>query len=128
VHLLVEADTALRLVRGIQGLAIRVARTVNRALARTGRLWGDRYHAHTLTTPREVRNALVYVLNNFRKHIRVARGIDPYSSAAWFTGWARACRTVVERPPIVEPRTWLARVGWMRHGRIRMHEAPRGAP
>jgi hypothetical protein len=92
VHLLVEADTALRLVRGIQGLAIRVARTVNRALARTGRLWGDRYHAHTLTTPREVRNALVYVLNNFRKHIRVARGIDPYSSAAWFTGWARACR------------------------------------
>jgi hypothetical protein len=128
VHLLVEADSALRLVRGIQGLAIRVARAVNRALARTGRVWGDRYHARTLTTPREVRNALVYVLNNFRKHIRAAHGIDPCSSAAWFTGWASGCRAVVERAPIVEPRTWLARVGWMRHGRIRMHEAPRDAP
>ena len=128
VHMLVEADAPLGLVRGIQGLAIRVARAVNRVLARTGRVWGDRYHAHTLKSPREVRNGLVYVLNNFRKHIRNVRGIDPCSSAAWFTGWMDGARAVLGRSHVVEPRTWLARVGWMKHGRISMHEAPRGAP
>ena len=40
-----------------------------------------------LGTPREVRNALVYVLLNFRKHLRVKTGTDPRSSAAWFEGW-----------------------------------------
>ena len=54
--------------RGIRGLAIRIARAVNRAWLRRGRVWGDRYHAHSLRSPREVRNALVYVLQNFRKH------------------------------------------------------------
>ena len=33
-----------------------------------------------LTTPSEVRNALVYVLLNFRKHLRAMPGIDPRSS------------------------------------------------
>jgi putative transposase len=128
VHLLVEADAPLRLVRGIQGLAIRVAKAINRVLARTGCVWGDRYHARTLKTPREVRNALVYVLNNFRKHVRNVPGIDPFSSAAWFPGWATEVRAVLGRSPVAEPRTWLARVGWMKHGRISVHEAPRGAP
>src|SRR5262249_51577855 len=36
---------------------------------------GDRYHARSLSTPREVRNALVYVLNNWRKHVRGAPGL-----------------------------------------------------
>ena len=34
---------------------------------------GGRYHARPLRTPREVRNALVYVLQNWRKHIRGVR-------------------------------------------------------
>jgi len=94
LHLLVEADEPTGFARGVQGLAIRVARAVNRALGRRGRVWGDRYHAHVLRTPREVRNALVYVLNNFRKHVRNARGLDPFSSARWFDGWT----TAVEAP------------------------------
>jgi hypothetical protein len=39
---------------------------INGALGRHGRVWSDRYHARALATPREVRNALVYVLQNFR--------------------------------------------------------------
>jgi hypothetical protein len=43
----------------VRGLVIRVAKAVNRALARHGRIWGDRFHSRILRTPREVRNALV---------------------------------------------------------------------
>jgi hypothetical protein len=64
----VEADEPTGFERGVRGLAIRIAKAVNRMLARRGPVWGDRYHARMLRTPREVRNALVYVLNNFRKH------------------------------------------------------------
>jgi hypothetical protein len=47
----------------VRGLAIRLARLVNPFCGRRGRVWADRYHARLLRTPREVRNALVYVLN-----------------------------------------------------------------
>jgi len=62
LHLIVEADDTQVLARGLRGLAIRVARAVNRALNRRGAVWGDRYHARALTSPRAVRNALVYVM------------------------------------------------------------------
>ena len=75
VHLLLEGDGHIALQRGLQGLAIRVARTVNRTLGRRGKLWADRYHARVLATPREVRHALVYVLQNVRKHLRGVRGL-----------------------------------------------------
>src|SRR6185295_18956019 len=90
LHLLVEADEPTGFERGVRGLAIRVAKAVNRALGRAGRVWGDRYHARMLRTPREVRNALVYVLNNWRKHVPGARGFDSRSSAAWFEGWSES--------------------------------------
>ena len=125
VHLIVEADDAAALTRGVQGLAIRVAKAVNRALRRRGKVWADRFHARLLATPREVRRCLVYVLANFKKHVRGARGLDPRSSAAWFTGW----RAMVPRPPGQSPvapaRTWLARVGWLRHGLVGTDETPR---
>jgi hypothetical protein len=79
-----------------------------------------------LPSPREVRHALVYVLNNFRKHERGARGIDPCSSARWFAGWTTPLDGALGSPPVAAPRTWLARIGWMRHGRIRIDETPRG--
>ena len=41
VHLLVEAEGTADLRSGIQGLAIRIARAVNRALGRRGRIWSD---------------------------------------------------------------------------------------
>lgn len=125
VHLLVESDGGSALRRGIQGLAIRVAKAINRALGRRGEVWSDRYHARALATPREVRHALVYVLQNWKKHLMGARGCDPRSSAAWFTGWRTSILRAVGRPPVAAARTWLASVGWRRHGLIGVDEAPR---
>src|SRR3989442_11957483 len=48
------------------GLTIRIARAINRAVGRRGKVFADRYHAHILSTRREVANALRYVLENFR--------------------------------------------------------------
>lgn len=124
VHLIVEAESGEALSRGLQGLAIRLAKRVNRALGRAGSFWSDRYHARPLRTPREVRNALVYVLQNARKHMPGFRGLDPCSSALWFSGWRRAIPTEAARSPVATPRTWLAAVGWRRHGSIGLEEEP----
>jgi len=118
----VEGDGVGELRRGIQGLAIRVAKAINRALGRRGKVWWDRYHARALSTPREVRHALVYVLQNWKKHLAGARGLDSRSSAAWFTGWRTSIVAPAGPPPVAPARTWLARIGWRRHGLV---EAPR---
>jgi REP element-mobilizing transposase RayT len=125
VHLVVEADLPLRLARGVQGLAIRCARAVNRCAGRRGAVWSDRYHARALATPREVRRGMVYVLLNFRKHLRAGPGIDPCSSGPWFDGWRRAV-AAKEAAPVASARTWLATVGWRRAGGlIDWREMPR---
>jgi putative transposase len=125
IHLLVEGDGVGELRRGIQGLAIRVAKAINRRLGRRGTVWSDRYHARALRTPREVRHALVYVLQNWMKHFTGVRGLDPRSSAAWFTGWRTSSLPPTGRPPVARARTWLASVGWRRHGLVGVEEAPR---
>ena|SRR5437016_5187024 len=127
LHLIVEADDTRALSRGMRGLAIRVARAVNRALGRRGAVWGDRFHARALTTPRAVRNALVYVLMNRRKHCAGERGLDPCSSAPWFRGWREPVATLLGPPPVVGARTWLAAVGWRRHGLLGLDERPRSS-
>src|SRR5688572_11750248 len=74
VHLLVEADHRLALARGMQSFQISAAKHVNaaisnrRKLRRRGGVFVDRYHAVILRSPRQTRNALAYVLNNWRKH------------------------------------------------------------
>jgi REP element-mobilizing transposase RayT len=55
VHLLVEAEGAASLTRGMNGLEVRLARRINRALGRSGAFFADRYHARSLRTPTEVR-------------------------------------------------------------------------
>src|SRR5262245_44790320 len=126
LHLLVEADGPTAFVRGCQGLTIRVAKAVNRVRRRAGAVWADRYHARQLTTPRAVRHCLVYILQNWRKHLPGTRGLDPRSSAAWFGGWRMPVGPLPGPSPVAAPRTWLARVGWLRHGRLDIEEAPRG--
>ena len=116
LHLIVEADSGRDLARGLQGLGVRCARAINRALERRGSVWAERYHAHPLRTPREVRLALVYVLLNFRKHLRAAPGIDPRSSGRWFDGWSSGKAPPAGASPVMAPRTWLASVGWRRGG------------
>ena len=85
----------------------------------------DRFHARALSTPREVRNALVYVLQNWKKHEPVAVAIDPRSSGEWFVGWRDVLPCGRGRSPVAAPRTWLLRIGWWRHGRIAFGDGPR---
>jgi len=128
LHLIVEADSSDALSRGMRGLVIRCALAVNRAVQRKGAVWGDRYHASALRTPRMVRNALVYVLANARKHLRARSGLDPCSSARFFDGFAnRSAVRSPDRAPTKGPRTWLLRVGWRRHGLIDPKEGPASA-
>ena len=67
-HLVVEANNREALGRGMKSIASRLAKAVNRVFKRSGPVLADRYHVHVLRTPREVRNALAYVLLNARKH------------------------------------------------------------
>jgi REP element-mobilizing transposase RayT len=129
LHLIVEADDHDALLSGMRGLTVRIARRVNRLLFRRGRFWSDRWHGRDLEGPRQVRNALVYVLQNRMKHARSA-SLDPLSSAGTFDGFAsvppRAFRSIGP-PCVAAARTWLLKVGWRRWGLIGLTEAPVGS-
>jgi hypothetical protein len=125
MHLIVEATSREALIRGLQGLAGRTALALNRLWSRSGKVWSSRYHPHVLTTPSEVRRALVYVLLKFRKHLRAMSGIDPRSSGPWFDGWREPPPTPAAACPVVPARTWLGAIGWRRGGgRIDPAEKP----
>jgi hypothetical protein len=113
----------------VHGLAIRVALAVNRVLRRKGKVVGDRYHARPLTTPRQMRTSMVYVLLNFRKHLRAPACIDPRSSGQHFSGWQAAPVVPDVAPATVQPGTWMARVGWrLAGGPLRVDEHPAAPP
>ena len=125
LHFVVEAAGREALRRGAQGLAIRIARALNKLWARKGKVFADRYHDRVLKTPSEVKHVLAYVMGNAKKHAAEGRmvsaphPIDLYSSAPWFDGFrerftVRGLDVVVR--PIAEPRTWLLHTGWRRHG------------
>lgn len=142
-HLIVEARGAEALGRGMMSIGSRLALAVNRVMGRKkGKVVADRYHARLLRTPREVRNALRYVLLNARKHAaRTVRKalravevvLDPASSARFFDGWKLGRATGPGAPPdaagrdqvpVARARTWLLRVGWRRHGLLDPVEVP----
>ena len=127
LHLIVEAHDAAALRSGAQGLGVRLARAINRALGRRGRVFDDRFHTRPLRTPREVRFALAYVLHNLKKHQGLAASrLDPCSSASWFDGFREVVGVVAASDaPVHPPRTWLVRVGWRRHGLVSIHERPK---
>jgi len=76
VHLIAEAPDRRALSRGVQGLAVRVARRLNRLWQRKGKVFSDHDHDRILRTPKEVRNALAYVLNNAKRHGIFHAGVD----------------------------------------------------
>jgi REP element-mobilizing transposase RayT len=122
VHLLCEAESESALALGMNALMTRIARRLNRLWKRTGSVFAHRYHCRALATPRECHHALAYVLGNASRHgIHHLSGIDPFSSAAWFEGWAPPIGSA--RPPelaipLPRARTWLLREGWEIHGTI----------
>jgi hypothetical protein len=134
-HLIVEAQDRHALGRGMMSLGARLARAVNRIGQRTGRVFADRYHVRMLATPKEVRNALRYVLLNARRHAKAAGAklgrlvrFDPASSARWFDGWRRDVEVEsapTDAPaPVARARTWLLTMGWRRHGLLDPADIP----
>jgi putative transposase len=146
IHLIVEAENRVALGRGMQAFGISAARNINRVITectsekRSGTVFADRYHARILKTPRQVRNTIAYVLNNWLHHgenqHEVAKNwrIDPFASGAWFTGWKeRDEKGYTYRWPrgyrgfaVWQPKVWLLREGWKRSGLISAYEVPGG--
>ena len=129
LHFIVEAQDRPSLSRGMQGLLVRIARALNRIWKRTGSVFADRYHERVLLSPRQVRNALCYVLTNARKHgLKLPDDMpDPFTSGDSFDGWLEP---FAEEPEdcsaglVSRARTWLLRTGWRRHGLIRLAASP----
>ena len=128
LHLIVESEDSQLLSSGVRGLMVRIARRVNDLLRRRGRFWADRFHSRELESPRQVRNVLVYVLQNHRKHSQSA-ALDPLSSAGSFDGFASALPAAfrsIGPPCTAAAATWLLKSGWRLRGLIRLTEGPAG--
>jgi REP-associated tyrosine transposase len=158
LHLLVEAKDKAALAKGMQAFGISAAKQLNAAVSKAGSWWTrakerargvrpkkrrkgrvfDRYHATIISNPRQARNELNYVLNNWRKHDEdrtdFARGwkIDPFATGWMFDGWKERAdepflwklRETYEPMPVWRPKTWLLTEGWRRYGLISTHERP----
>jgi hypothetical protein len=140
-HLIVEAHDRDALGRGMKAIAARLALAVNRIAGRKGPVLAERYHLRLLPTPKQVRNALRYVLLNAQHHVAARRrekaaslsrnvAFDPASSARWFDGWRRqpvpatTRPSRLGRPAVARARTWLLSVGWRRHGLLDPTDVP----
>jgi len=138
-RMIVEASDLDALGRGMKAIGARLARAVNRITGRRGPVLAHRYHHELLPTPRQVRNALRYVLLNARRHAARAGAtveksvqLDPASSAHWFDGWSRSTLPASrhgpgpphDESPVARARTWLLAVGWRRHGLLDPAEVP----
>jgi REP element-mobilizing transposase RayT len=103
IHMICEAKDARSLAAGVQAWAVRVARGLNRVLGRRGGVFDDRYHGEVIKSPRQMRAALCYVMQNARRHgehlDRRWNGIDPFSSVWWFDGWRDYGWQRRSRPP-----------------------------
>lgn len=93
-HFLVEALNRRALSSRMQSLAINLANAINKDLGRAGKVFAHRYHDTQITTARQARSALAYVLNNWRHHREdlaspraMAAYLDPYASGLSFPGW-----------------------------------------
>jgi hypothetical protein len=138
IHLICEADDASALTRGLRGFQVSAARRLNAAIAldrkqdkpRVGRVFPDVYYAEPLQTPRQVRNAICYVLNNWRHHNEDHHRaqIDPYASGIFFDGWNGVGPWPppegYEPLPVMYPHTWLLATGWRKHRPIDPWETP----
>ena len=121
MHWIVEAGDRESLARGVAGLCVRIAKALNRLWGRKGKVFAQRYHAHVLKTPSEVRNTLAYLFRNAEKHGRkVPPGwMDPCTSARWFD-FDDCPGSTLEARPVALAMTWLLQEGWRRAGPLRL--------
>jgi REP element-mobilizing transposase RayT len=143
IHMIVEAENKKALGRGIQGFQISAAQHINTVLGdesgrRRGTVFVDRYYLVVIKSPTQARNALSYLLNNWRKHAedQGAGLIDRFSSGCSFPDWKELEREdlmwtipVGYDPLIVRrPATWLLSEGWKLAGPISAREVPSRRP
>jgi REP element-mobilizing transposase RayT len=143
LHLIVESSSKKALAKGMQGFQISAARHLNAAIfeetgvKRRGVVFTDRYHPRALSSPKAVRHALSYVLNNWRRHGEDRRApstrmVDPYSSGVNFGGWRELDDSPVlfsvpkgfSRLTTSVAQTWLLREGWSKSDTISVWEQP----
>jgi REP element-mobilizing transposase RayT len=141
LHLLIEATSKDALAAGAHAFQISLARRLKHYLASTsgmhhdGPVFVDRYHVEIIDSPTQARNALAYVLLNWRKHGEDRPNaasswlVDPYSTAIGFEGWsdhpfAWPIPDGYQPLPCHGPTTWLLRKGWLRAGTISLRDVP----
>jgi REP element-mobilizing transposase RayT len=140
LHLIVEAHDNAALGHGMQCFNARVTRRINAACGgRRGTVFAGRYDLQVMSSPRQVRAGLRYVLLNSRRHdvdLDELHGhiewraawIDEYASWEYFDGWLEGAPA--GPPPddelwlVARPESWLLREGWQRHGLISVTEVP----
>jgi REP element-mobilizing transposase RayT len=130
VHLIVEAENDRSLSSAIRSLEARVSKALNHHVLRRrrGKVWGDRYFRVDLTSPRQARHALAYVLQNAQHHGVIPAGVkDPLSSARWSSRYVTRAELPPETSPTSPARTYLLNVLWERPwpGAISPAEFPR---
>ena len=110
LHLVVEADDDVAVSRGVQGLAIRIARALDAMMGTAGKVFADHYHSRLLRSPTELVRVLAYVLGNAAHHFGLA-GVDPFGSLAL---------EAHERARLLpRPLGWLLREGISRARKVR---------
>jgi putative transposase len=109
VHFLVEASDKAALASAMKGLAVRIARRMNRMMGRKGQVIGDRYHARLLRTPTEVKVVIHYIRHNHRQHMAQ---LGQTLAAAWIDPYSSDSPTLTITLPA--PQTWLVQRGWCR--------------
>ncbi|MCC6811683.1 MAG: hypothetical protein IT381_29905 [Deltaproteobacteria bacterium] len=131
VHMLCEVDGSRWLARGVQKIAISLARSLNAASMREaggsldpragamserpgwiGPVFVERYHLHALATPTEIAHCLEYLFTNAAKHfgsinvvrckITHANDRARYIDVDAFTSFAELHTSA--DPPVVRPR------------------------
>jgi len=113
----------------MQSLQIRMARRLNKLWERKVRVFSQRYYTRYYTeiirTPRQVRQALSYVLNHARRHkLRLSQKLDRFASGGWFDGWRASDKIDLwpdEDRLVDRPSSWLLRMGWRRQHHQRNH-------
>jgi hypothetical protein len=119
LHFMAEAESNEALERGMQSFIASLKWALRDNFHYYGKVLRGRFHTLICATPRQVRNALRYVLFNHAKHCGQWPFVDEFSSAATFAeihilakiSESKLARWTVELP---EPRSWLQRVGWKR--------------
>ncbi len=135
LHMIAEGDDTYAVSRAMRSLSIRIARRINQLMGVSGRRIDKRYHMRVLRTPHQVRMALAYVLNNYRRHAaqgkrRCPRGwVDPCSSAIWFPDWMSRPKPARDPCPdlprgTVPARSDLLRILWKALGLLELEHVP----